>query len=80
MSRYVNAEKMLTLISALTGAMPVIALKLCETDGVDIIRCGKCKYYVKDYTGEWCDRFRYPHGCKADGFCSYGERKDNETD
>lgn len=45
---------------------------------IDIVRCGECKYYVKDYTGEWCGRFRYPHGCKADGFCSYGVHSDSE--
>ena len=43
---------------------------------IEIIHCRECKYYNDDYTGEWCGRFRYPHGCRADGFCSDGERKE----
>ena len=46
-----------------------------KTERIPLIRCGECKYYNNDYTGEWCGRFRDPHGCRADAFCSYGERE-----
>lgn len=48
---------------------------LDSAPSIDIVRCGECKYYNDDYTGKWCGRFRDPHGCRTDDFCSYGERE-----
>ena len=53
------------------------ALRMAKT--IEIIRCRECKYYNNDYTGEWCGRFRYPHGCRADAFCSYGKVSEKPT-
>ena len=51
-------------------------------DAVEVVRCKDCKYYEigKDYL-PYCNHCDggiadYP---RKDDFCSYGERKDNET-
>lgn len=57
-------------------------------DAMPVVRCKDCKHYKKEikcvggyYSGcdEWLDE-----GCESpvdeDGYCSYAERKDNETD
>ena len=62
-------------------------------EAVEIVRCEKCKHAVWDEEtklwecvesaeydeelGEWIGFFEYHYG---DFFCSYGERKDDETD
>lgn len=53
-------------------------------DVVPVVRCGKCKHYDNSGGIQWCklnSKF-YPggfdwHSFPEDGFCSYGERKDN---
>ena len=63
-------------------------LRLCngawrDNDGdavdiVEVVRCGNCKKRPKDVEWGMCRvLFRQTH---KDDFCSYGERKDNETD
>ena len=55
---------------------------LPTVDAVEVVRCKDCKYYEigKDYL-PYCNHCDggiadYP---RKDDFCSYGERKDNET-
>ena len=51
------------------------ARKLMEeapaVDAVPVVRCKDCEYQ------RWCKSAQY---LGDDGFCSYGERKENETD
>ena len=55
-------------------------------DFVEVVRCKDCKHYDNSEGICWCklnSKF-FPggldwHGFPEDGFCSYGERKDNET-
>ena len=54
-------------------------------DAVEVVRCKDCKHYDNSEGICWChlnSKF-YPggsdwHSFPEDGFCSYGERKDNE--
>ena len=46
-------------------------------DAVEVVRCKDCKYYT-EY--ESCGLTRLPWYREPDGFCSDGERKENETD
>ena len=55
-------------------------------DAVEVVRCKDCKHYDNSEGICWCkinSKF-FPggvdwHGFPEDGFCSYGERKDNEN-
>ena len=76
MNRYIDAEWLLGVAELSKGVIDVD--DLYNAPSIDIVRCVECKYYNNDYTGEWCGRFRYPHGCRPDGFCSYGQRKESE--
>lgn len=56
-----------------------------DADGVDcyikrgeIIRCGECKHWHEKDGLTYCDRIDYGYGYKADDFCSYGERENDE--
>ena len=51
-------------------------------DAVEVVRCKDCKYYEHpEYYGggtkDVCRTFK--RQMKEDDYCSYGERKDNET-
>lgn len=54
-------------------------------DAVEVVRCKDCKHYDNSEGICWCklnSKF-YPggfdwHSFPEDGFCSYGERKDND--
>ena len=56
-----------------------------NADTVEVVRCKDCKHYDNSEGICWChlnSKF-YPgamdwHSFPEDGFCSYGERKDNE--
>lgn len=67
------------------------AKKLIEAaktvDAVPVVRCKDCKWFADNNDGEWfgCWLFQtiqiIPEDApKPDDFCSYGERKDGETD
>ena len=57
------------------------AALLLEKDAVEVVRCRECKHC--DPENYHCD---HPMGTaaplkrKPDGFCSYGERKDGDSD
>ena len=40
----------------------------------DLVRCKECKYY--EAKEDWC--YWRDEAITADGFCSYGERKESE--
>ena len=59
-------------------------LEYNTVDAVEVVRCKECKHYDNSEGICWChlnSKF-YPggfdwHSFPEDGFCSYGERKDN---
>lgn len=60
---------------------------LPTVDAVPVVRCKDCKWFADNNDGEWfgCWLFQtiqiIPEDApKPDDFCSYGERKDGETD
>jgi len=48
-----------------------MAIKALE---VDLVRCGECKHRASGKMGKMC------YGRHPDDFCSYGERRSDETD
>lgn len=62
-------------------------LKLPAADVAPVVRCKDCKWFADNNDGSWfgCWLFQtiqiIPEDApKPDDFCSYGERKDGETD
>ena len=57
----------------------------CPLIEIDLVRCGECKYMRKyalrsaDPTGIWCHRWSVPRLITDADFCSYGERRSDET-
>ena len=49
-------------------------------DAVEVVRCKDCKHMEKTPDClRWCHVWNGINGMGDDGFCNYGERKDNET-
>jgi hypothetical protein len=51
---------------------------ICESEYIDIVRCGECKWSKANGTYQWCGRLDSTARITADDFCSYGERRDDE--
>lgn len=57
----------------------------CPLIEIDLVRCGECKYMRKyalrsdEPTGIWCHRWSVPRLITDADFCSYGERRSDET-
>ena len=59
--------------------------KLPTVDAVEVVRCKDCFHYVQmpgsvvDYRCSiFCGCYERPYPMEADGFCSYGERREGE--
>ena len=48
-------------------------------DAVEVVRCKDCKHMeITPYKLRWCNVWEGINGMGDDGYCNYGERKDNE--
>ena len=57
----------------------VVADYLLDNDVVPVVRCKDCKHMKIDRNGyRWCLVWTGINCMGDDGFCNYGERKDNE--
>jgi hypothetical protein len=56
-----------------------VADYLLDNDVVPVVRCRDCKHYFRYGDGVYGCRTFGMMKTKPDGFCSYGERKDNES-
>lgn len=50
---------------------------------VPVVRCRDCKHQIErgyaQYRFKWCEVWRRINGMGDDGFCNYGERKDENV-
>lgn len=46
--------------------------------GVEVVRCKDCKHMYLRKGLRWCDAWGEINGMGDDGFCNYGERKENQ--
>lgn len=72
MSRYIDAEP---LERNLARVFVDVVKAQPTADVVEVVRCKNCKWWDSDCG--WCDLWGNTHEYK-DGYCSYGEREDNE--
>jgi hypothetical protein len=47
-------------------------------DAVEVVRCRECKYMQRMVGACYCKVWAGFNGYGVDGFCSYGERRENE--
>ena len=53
--------------------------KVKAVDAVEVVRCKDCKHMKIDRSGyRWCLVWTGINGMGDEGFCNYGERKDND--
>ena len=88
MSRYVDAEyiKAVMLNDRLMQGNAEFTLYAQQVEtqvkalpGIDIVRCRECKHWCKgDEVYGICYRCPNTRQMKADDFCSYGERENDE--
>ena len=83
MSKYIDTDVLIKdTIQEFINPKPfrdTIMRMINKAPSIDIVFCKECKYYHKDYTGEWCGRCSNPQAIRkttADAFCSYGERRE----
>ena len=82
MSRYIDAEWLKQNFNTVFWSQ--ITKTIDSAPSIDIVRCRECKYAevsVSPITGLWCTRFGINDmAMEADGFCSYGCRKESDND
>lgn len=58
------------------------AIKLLQNaptvDAVEVVRCKDCRHMTLEIGLHWCNVWDRPNGYGDDGFCNYGERKDDD--
>lgn len=81
MSRYIEADATRDLLIMSISLTNGIDTALKEAPSVDIVRCKECRFYLADEgkctRSIWVYDWHRPK-TKADDFCSYAERKNNE--
>ena len=81
-----HAEKTLGCLLQYGEPVEIVPIQIVEnpTDIVKVVRCKDCKHYDNSEGIQWCNlnsKF-YPggfdwHNFPEDGFCSYGERRND---
>ena len=78
-----NGDYLTGYVCALSATEGIIA-GLPDADVVEVVRCKDCKHYDNTEGIQWCHlnskfgKFAMDwNSFPEDGFCSYGERKDN---
>ena len=87
MSRYIDIDKVLMALRLDHKDVIYIdkndtAKRIEKIQGIDIVRCKECKYFIDNLTEDDADEV-YGQCCfdwdikmpQADDFCSYGERE-----
>ena len=62
-----------------TGDIECLVMAQPTVDAVEVVRCKDCKYMkMTPDNWLWCNAWCGINGMGDEGFCNYGERKDNE--
>ena len=80
MSGYIKRED--AIFVALQQPLYSVVSQIKQLEGIDIVRCKECKYFIDNLTEDDADEV-YGQCCfdwdikmpQADDYCSYGERE-----
>ena len=86
MTEYIKREALMRNLKQfapeqLTPLIESLVQKQPAEDVVEVVRCKDCKNYDNQFSVDncgWCDEFNC--GTSDERFCSYGERKESETE
>ena len=82
--RLIDADALIAEYDRVHIGEPGKARKLMEDaptiDAVEVVRCKDCKWLYDEMDDYCCRSHRGLVRICENSFCSYGERKDNETD
>jgi len=81
MSRYIDADKLQEVFKELHGGKRSLLIDIQPTaDAVEVVRCKDCRYMTEHYdvdgNAPYWTCSEWDSGTDYDGFCSYGERKE----
>ena len=65
-----SAEKMYRRICGLE-------MEIGKTSGIELVRCKNCVHMKKQFGARYCEVWTMFNGMGDDGFCNYGERKND---
>lgn len=79
MARYIDADR-----ARETATIDLVVHHLDRqptVDAVEVVRCKDCKNCSHDkiFGHYWCNRMHSTYKVKPDDFCSYGKRKERDT-
>lgn len=79
MARYIDADALIAEYDRVhigpAGGARKLMVDAPTADVVEVVRCKDCFYCTEEFKKPYCVWFE--ETTKEDGFCSYGERKDN---
>ena len=77
MSRYVDISELeIPEDDCCYADLEAFVETICESEYIDIVRCGECKWAKANGTYQWCGRLDSTARITADDFCSYGSRSE----
>ena len=81
--KYFNVDGICTKEDPVCGSVMMVN-ELPTVDAVEVVRCKDCKYgFLTDDGSYSCDHvdeyYGWGYRTKADDFCSYGERRTDES-
>lgn len=90
MSRWIDADRLTRklndaiwlgeMVDRPTGELEAVLDDVLSAPTIDIVRCGECKWWWKEWETCTHNNLVDGHNCattfKADSFCSYGERRE----
>ncbi len=59
------------------GNCPDRCVQYKHKDDVRVVRCKNCVHMKKQFNARYCEVWTMFNGMGDDGFCNYGERKEN---
>ena len=59
------------------GQCAGVLMFISAVDAVEVVRCGDCIHMVRIGNAYYCKVWGGYNGCGIDGFCSYGERRED---
>lgn len=67
-------------VSTIRAVLIVKALEDLSVDAVPVVRCKDCKHMAVTGIGfRWCKSWERIQTMGDDGFCNFGERRDNDA-
>ena len=75
--KYYKVAGICTKEDPVCGSVQIVT-ELPTIDAVEVVRCKDCVHMKNQFNARFCNVWCMYNGMGDEGFCNYGERKDNE--